>query len=153
MSKSSTDQKFRAAQAIIGRVTEPHVVKEIVAWSRYRGNLLKLAAVRWRVERRFASLDSRARRHGKSQADLSKLGEIKAQELSAINEKMAIAEFSYLASQASRLRVPAPDRLDAGCWYISTQTGRRCLTDKALAEFRAEIQRAKDDRWQFWQSD
>ena len=125
----------------------------VFAWARRRWDMRKLLAEKKNVEARFAPLSSREITSEKQRDILAQLEAKKLRETRRVEEKIAEAEYSYLCAVASRLRVPLPDRLDPTLWYISNITGHRCLTDKALADFKAEIQRAKDDRWQFWQSD
>jgi hypothetical protein len=105
----------------------------LFAWVRYRWEMRKLLI----EKQRTAKLAGRKGRD---------------RDLQRIHEKLAEVEFTYLSSLAARLRVPLPDRLEASLWYVSGVTGHRCLTEKALADFRADVQRAKDDRWQFWPS-
>jgi hypothetical protein len=92
-------------------------------------------------------------RDGKPQDEFTKLNQQKETELNYVDEKIAVSEFSYLAHLAPRLRVPTPDHLEPDSWYVSSHTGQRCITQKALNEFKDAIQRAKEQRWQFWQND
>jgi hypothetical protein len=125
----------------------------VFAWARHRWDMRKLLAEKKDIEARFAPLTSREITSEKQRGILAQLATKRLRETQRVEEKIAEAEYTYLCAVACRLRVPLPDRLDATLWYVSNITGHRCLTDKALADFKAEIQHAKDNRWQFWQSD
>src|SRR6185312_1854421 len=131
----------------------PRMHMIVFAWVRRRWDMGKLVAERNRIERHFVSFCRRAISAGKSEEDLIELKKIKDQQIDRIAERIACADFNYLSHLASRLKVPSPDPHDARLWYISNYSGRRCLTENALARFKDEIERAKEQRWQFWQSD
>ena len=68
-----------------------------------------------------------------------------------IEEDITGAMVSYLYELAYRYRVPMPNFADHEPWETSIYTGKRQLTDKALAEFHKTIRDEQKERWQIWE--
>ncbi len=68
-----------------------------------------------------------------------------------VEEEITGEIVSYLFELAYRYRVSTPNFAELELWETSMYTGRRQLTEKALADFKAAIRNEQKERWQFWE--
>ena len=118
--------------------------------ARLQWQVWKLSLDRRRVWREWRAKYTKAQKDGKSQKELWALEEDRMRDETYVDDAIIEAETSYLIQMAHRLRVPQPDYFKEEIWKDS-YTGKRCLTQAALADFRTAIRRELNERWQYWE--
>jgi hypothetical protein len=125
--------------------------RQMLLWMRYRWRLWKLLNKKRSIQKKINKRFHEATEAGTLTADNSKIIDEIDRERTSAEEDITDSIVSYLFELAYLYRIPTPNFGELEPWETSIYTGRRQLTTKALAEFRAAIRNEQKERWQFWE--